>query len=314
MDRTLEEGFNVQTVDREKTILACIYARVSSPNQIYGYSLDEQIRRCKERCDIMKWKVCYIFAENGLSGKNIDRPKFQKMLSKAKGGLFHVLVFWKLDRFCRSLFDVINVERELNSYGVSLHSVTEQIDTTSSVGRFNFRNIASAAELERDLIKERSRMGMKALAMQHKWPNPYPPMGYTKLDDGHLAIHDQEKDLVQQIFQLYIQLRSMPEVSYRLNKQGFTTRRGNRWSNMSVKKVLDNELYLGKYNISGVEAYLGHLKIIDEKTFNKAKEVRNRYQGKQQHASEERKQGTIENVFSEYLSFLDEMEEDPGIM
>jgi len=126
--------------DAENT-LAAIYARVSSPNQATGYSLDEQVRRCRERCDLMGWKVRYIFKENG-SGANTDRPKFQMMMEKAKEGAFDVLVFWKLDRFCRSLVDVVNIERELIEYGVSLHSVTEQIDTTTPFGKFNFRNVA----------------------------------------------------------------------------------------------------------------------------------------------------------------------------
>ena len=309
MDRTISSELPEQNTNEEQTILSCIYARVSSPNQLSGYSLDEQIRRCKERCDIMGWKVRYIFVENGVSGKNTDRPKFQMMLKKARAGLFDILVFWKLDRFARSLFDVIHVEKQLKNYGIALHSVSEQLDTSSSVGRFNFRNLASAAELERDLIKERSRMGMKALAMQHKWPNPFPPIGYTKKNEGHLEINETEKDLVKTIFRMYIQLKSMPQVAYELNKKGFKTRRGNRWSNMSVKKVLDNELYLGKYYIAGVEAYLENLKMINKKTFSKAKELRDRYKEKPQNATPERRQGTIDKVFSEYFKFIQEMEE-----
>jgi site-specific DNA recombinase len=223
--------------DKERPLFAAIYARVSTPNQKIGYSLDEQVRICREHCDMMGWKVRYIHMENG-SGANTDRPKFQIMMEKARMGRFDVLVFWKLDRLCRSLLDVINLERELCEYGVSLRSVTEQIDTTTSVGRFNFRSLASASELERDLIRERSKMGMYALARQHKWPNSFPPLGYNKIEDGHLVINEEEPKIVRRIFEKYIEYKSMPEVAFRLNEEGIKTKRGNNWTTPSVKKSI----------------------------------------------------------------------------
>jgi site-specific DNA recombinase len=184
---------NHKLYSERKDTFAAIYARVSSPNQANnGYSLDEQIRICHERCDLMGWKVRYIFKEDGESASTIDRPKFKMMLERARDGAFDVLVFWKLDRFCRSLADVVNIQRELEEYGASLHSVTEQIDTTTPVGKFNFRNLASASELERDLIKERARMGMHGLAREHKWPNPHPPLGYDKDADHRLRVNKEE--------------------------------------------------------------------------------------------------------------------------
>jgi site-specific DNA recombinase len=180
----------------QKTTIAAIYSRVSSGNQINGYSLAEQVRLAREQCEKKGWKVRYIFKENGISGKNLERPKFQVMLKEAEKGSFDVLVFWKLDRFCRSLLDVVNVEKKLRECNVKIFSVTESIDTTTSHGRFVFRTIASAAEWEREMIKERSRMGMKGLAMQHKWPNRLPPLGYNKKKDGHLTINSKDRDLV----------------------------------------------------------------------------------------------------------------------
>jgi len=298
----------IETKNESEEILAAIYARVSSPNQAMGYSLDEQVRRCRERCDLMGWKVRYIFKENG-SGANTDRPKFQMMMEKARKGAFDVLVFWKLDRFCRSLVDVVNIERELRECGVSLHSVTEQIDTTTPFGKFNFRNIASASELERDLIKERAKMGMYALAMKHKWPNPYPPLGYEKMGDGRLKINEEEAELVRRIFKMYIELKSMPDVAFQLNKEGTKTKRGNRWSASSVKKVLDDELYIGEYKVAGVEDHVEEYKIIEDELFKQAKELRHRFQSDRK-MPEERKEATIDRVFDEYLTFLGDMEKE----
>jgi len=141
---------------QKKTTRAAIYARVSSSGQASGYSLDEQVRICKDACRGMKWRVKYVFKEN-CSGASIEKPEFQRMLEKAWNGEFDVLVFWKLDRFARSLADVVNVGRELSECGVSLYGATDNIDTTTPAGRFVFRTLASAAELKRDLIKERSK-------------------------------------------------------------------------------------------------------------------------------------------------------------
>ena len=133
--------------------------------------------------------------------------------------------------------DVVNVEKELRDYGISLHSVTEQIDTTTPVGRFNFRNIASAAELERELISERAKMGMMAMAMHHKWPNKLPPLGYDKADDGKLKINEREARLVRRIFEMYLEVKSMPQIAFEFNKEGIKTKRGKEWTTTAVKRI-----------------------------------------------------------------------------
>jgi len=227
-------------------IIAAIYARVSTPNQLNNYSLDKQVRICRERCELMGWKVRYIF-KDVVTGKNTDRPMFKKMMEKAKQRKFDVLVFWRLDRLCRSLIDAIRVEKELREYGVALHSVMEQIDTTTPVGRFNFRNLASAAELERDLIRERTKMGKYASALQHKWPNKTPPLGYKVRDDRKLEINEKEAKLVRRIFKMYIETRSMPQVAFLLNEEGIKTREGKEWTARAVRDILRNEIYIGMF-------------------------------------------------------------------
>ena len=290
----------------EKTVVAAIYARVSSGSQVLGYSLDEQIRLARERCKLMDWKIRYIFREDGQSASTTDRPKFQALLKKAKQRRFDVLVFWKLDRFCRSLLDVVNVEKQLREYGVSLHSLTEQIDTTTSFGRFNFRNIASAAEWERDMIKERSRLGMKALALQHKWPNRLPPIGYDKGDDGRLIVNKDEAELVRKIFKRYIKLKSMPQVAFELNKKGVKTKRGGKWCTVTIKKILDNEIYIGNYKVAEVEAYIKEHKIISKKLFNESRDLRDRSRKNTKAMPKSRKEAIVDRVFNEYVSFLDD--------
>jgi site-specific DNA recombinase len=137
---------------------AAIYARTSSPNQRFNFSIDAQVYQCLKHCTQRGWTVTYIFIDECQSGKNTDRVRFKQMVEKAREMRFDVLVFWKLDRLCRSLVDTVNTEKTLRELGVSLCSITEYIDTTTSVGRFNFRNLASVAEFERVLVERRLRL------------------------------------------------------------------------------------------------------------------------------------------------------------
>ncbi len=310
----VNHGGLAQPVDQahsedKKEILAAIYARTSSPNQRFGYSLDEQIELCRERCELMGWTVRYMYREDGISAKDTDRPKFKVLLERAMLGRFDVIVFWKLDRFCRSLLDLMNTEKMLDEWGVALHSITEQIDTTTPVGKFNFRNLASAAELERELIKERSRMGMHALAKQHKWPNKNPPLGYDKAEDGKLKPNTVGASLVNRIFGMYLEHRSMPQIAFILNKEGVKTRPGKNWTARAVKNILDNEIYIGNYSVAGVNDYVEEYRIVDDDLFDEIHKLREKSKRIRKEMPKERKEATIDKIFNEYLEYLRESEE-----
>jgi len=291
--------------------IAAIYARVSSGKQVFGYSLDEQIRLAQERCKVMGWKVRYIFREDGESAGTIDRPKFQIMMEKASQQTFDVLVFWKLDRFCRSLLDVVNVEKQLRECNISLFSLTEAIDTTSSFGRFSFRGLANASEWERDMIRERSRLGMRALASQCKWPNKLPPLGFQKGRNQRLKVDSEEAKLVKYIFKKYIEIRSMPQLAFMLNKKGVKAKRGGRWTAASVKKILCNQIYVGHYSVAGVESYIKECRIISNNLFNKVQTIRQRHGQNVEPMPKNRKEATVERIFNEYMSYLEEEEQLP---
>jgi site-specific DNA recombinase len=287
---------------------AGIYARTSSTSQRFGYSIDEQVRQCLQRCLRLGWDVPYVFRDEAESGKNTERPMFQTMMDKAEASRFDVLVFWKLDRFSRSLMHAVQLEAQLREEGVALHSVTEQIDTTTSTGRFNFRNIASAAEFERDMIKDRSQMGLKALALEHRWPNDHPPLGYLKADDGTLLIDEDEAELVERIFREYIEVRSMPQLAHDLNQEGVPTKRGNEWTPKSISDVLKNELYVGHYAVSDVEEYVERYQIVDNELFESAEEVRKRFrsasESEQPRMPKNRKRNEVEQVVQQYKTYL----------
>jgi len=287
---------------------AAIYVRTSSPNQRLGYSIDEQVRQCVQRCQTLDWEIVFVFRDEAISGKDTDRPMFQQMLSKAERGFFDVLVFWKLDRFSRSIMHAVQLENQFNEWGVALHSVTEQLDTTSAAGRFNFRNIANAAEFERDLIQQRTKMGHLARAMEHKWPNSSPPLGYELQEDGTLSVLPDEGALVRLVFKEYLEKRSMPELSEWLN-QTDRTNRGEYWTPSAVGVTLRNRLYIGEYSVGEVRETVGEYQILSEKLFETVTSVRTRFQAtssvSRDMMNQARKTKIIERQCTSYADFLD---------
>lgn len=299
-----EERFIDNEDDQE--LRAAIYARTSSQNQEFGYSLDAQVQRSIDRCESFGWKVRFVYRDAAESGKDTDRPMFQRMLSASRKEVFDVVVFWKLDRFSRSLMHAVKLESELRNHGVSLYSVTEQIDTTSATGRFNFRNIASAAEFERDMIRQRTQMGLNALASDLKWPNDSPPLGYRLDSDRRLEVEEESAELVREIFALYIEERSMPEVAQILNNREIRTELDGEWTPRAVGDVLRNEIYKGHYEVADVSKQVSEYQIIDTALFEQVTSIRHRFQDnntQKQSMSESRKQQAINRMRRMYRDF-----------
>lgn len=279
---------------------AAIYARTSANKPGFHYSIDEQITRCWNRCEQQDWEVIFVFTDEAESGTNTDRPAFQDMIEKAELGYFDIVVFWKLDRFCRSLTDLVNTEERLAENDVALQSVTEYIDTASPVGRFNFRNLASAAELESDLTSQRVQIGMHGMAKEHRWPNSHPPLGYDLADDQTLSVNTEEARLVRRIFKMYLKHRSMPTVAYKLNQEGITTKKGNEWCRWSIKKILSNELYCGEYRLGEFKDEVPEYQIVIERLFDAVTETRYRFQHSKGQISEERKRSKADKILSQF--------------
>jgi site-specific DNA recombinase len=298
------DGDESDTSDRR----VAVYARTSSASQKYGYSIDEQVRQCVERCQILGWTVSHVFRDEAVSGKDTDRPMFQELLTVAEDGNLDIVVFWKLDRFSRSIMHAVQLEKQFREWGVALHSITEQIDTTTAAGRFNFRNIANAAEFERDLIKQRTKMGHTARAMEYKWPNATPPLGYGRADGGRLEVLPAEATLVRHIFRLYCEQRSMPRVAEILIQDDRTTKQGSDWTPRSVSDLLRNDLYTGQYSVGEVEEDVPEYQILSQERFDEVTAIRTRFQRTSDTTrsgmERSRKHTQTKSVLEDYSGFL----------
>lgn len=157
---------------------AAIYSRVSSEEQIDGYSLDAQEHAARQLADLRGWQVWRIYREPGRSGKSALRPEFQQLISDAERGAFDVIIVHKLDRFSRSLVDILTYLQRLDRAGVAFVSVTEAFDFSTPSGRLFLTMIGAFAEWYLGNLAQEISKGKKERARQGGW-NGQLSWGYT---------------------------------------------------------------------------------------------------------------------------------------
>jgi len=237
-----------------------IYVRVSTEEQASsGVSLEAQKESLTSYCKTYQYEIYNIYEDAGKSAKNMrGRPQMMKMLKDAKEGKFDTILIYKLDRFSRSLKDLILTVEQLKKIDIDFISLQDKIETNSASGKLMFHIISSFAEFERDIIGERTRFGMEKKARDGEIVNRA-PLGY-KIKDKRLVIDHENKDLVKEIFLLYSEHRISLNA---LAKRYHYTVRG-------IKKLLMNQTYIGKVKFNENLHKGLHDPIIDKELFEKA--------------------------------------------
>ena len=216
------------------------------------------------------------FDDGGFSGKDTDRPAFQRLLAAVDGGLVDVIVVYKVDRLSRSLLDFARIMDRFDRAGVAFVSVTQNFSTADATGRMILGMLINFAEFERSLASERTRDKIAASRRHGKWTGGPVPLGYD-VEDGRLVTSDTEAFVVLELFAFYLQHRSALIVARELNARKRRTKlvqtkagemRGARpWTKDAVLRVLRNPVYAG-YTRCGDELYDGeHDAIIDAETW-----------------------------------------------
>jgi len=136
-----------------------IYARVSTLNS--GQDPSMQTRELEEYCLRRGWQVYQTYVDNGVSGKKDSRPQLNRMMQDAHERRFDVVVVWRFDRFARSVSHLLRALETFSSLGVQFVSLSEQVDTSTPTGKMVFTVLGAVAELERNLIVERVRAGLR---------------------------------------------------------------------------------------------------------------------------------------------------------
>ena len=146
----------------KKELRAAIYARVSTSNG--GQSPEMQIKELREYCGKRDWELCDEYVDEGISGATDSRPELNRLMKDAQRRRFDVVAVWRFDRFARSVSHLLRALEQFATLGIQFVSLSEQIDTATPTGKMVFTVLASVAELERSLIGERVRAGLRTAA------------------------------------------------------------------------------------------------------------------------------------------------------
>lgn len=195
------------------------------------------------------------YDDGGYSGGNMDRPGLTRLIDDVAHGKVDVIVVYKVDRLTRSLADFAKIIEKLDASKASFVSVTQQFNTTSSMGRLTLNVLLSFAQFEREVTGERIRDKIAASKSKGLWMGGCPPLGY-KPDGRTLVIEPAEAALVKKIFALYAELGCVSKLKQRLDELGlrtksWTSRAGNQFgghpfSRGALYEMLRNRTYIGQ--------------------------------------------------------------------
>ena len=248
-----------------------VYTRKSSEEgleQAFN-SLDAQREACEAYVASQRHEGWVLvpdrYDDGGISGGTLDRPALKRLMSNIEAGLVDIVVVYKVDRLSRALMDFSKLVDTFEQHHVSFVSVTQQFNTTTSMGRLTLNILLSFAQFEREVIGERIRDKFAASRKKGMWMGGWAPLGYD-VKDRKLVINEAEAKLVRKIFERFVVLESMTALVKELAEQGETTKRrvtqtgklreGRPFDKGNIYKLLRNRVYLGEAVHKG-ESYPG---------------------------------------------------------
>ncbi|NIA07157.1 MAG: recombinase family protein [Actinobacteria bacterium] len=286
--------------EESKTVRCAIYTRKSTDEnlELDFNSLDAQRESAEAYIASQKhsgW-ICLAdrYDDGGFSGGNTDRPAFQRLMADIKAEMIDCILVYKIDRLSRSLLDFAMIMEVLDQNGVSLVSVTQQFNTTTSMGRLTLNILLSFAQFEREIISERTRDKIAAARRKGKWTGGPPVLGYDRMRDNtgsRLVVNEDEAEKIRAIFSKYLELGSILETVRWLDGRGWLNKKyqtskgqwrgGKDFDKSTLHRLLNNPLYIGKITYKG-QSYEGeHQAIVDSDLFGRTQAMfrRNRNGG-----------------------------------
>ena len=208
----------------------------------------------------------------------MERPALQRLLADINDGRIDVVVVYKVDRLTRSLADFAKMVEIFDAHRVSFVSVTQQFNTTTSMGRLTLNVLLSFAQFEREVTGERIRDKIAASKKKGMWMGGVPPLGYD-IRDRRLVINKEEAELVRSIYRLYIELGGVRLFKKDLDRRGIVSKvrisrtgvhsGGRSFSRGALYQLLANPIYLGEIR-HRAERHPGlHIAILDHETWEK---------------------------------------------
>jgi site-specific DNA recombinase len=259
-------------------IRCAIYTRKSSDEGLEQEfnSLDAQREACEAYIVSQRhagWiALAAMYDDGGLSGGTTERPALKRLLADIKAGKVQIVVVYKVDRLTRSLADFAKIVDILDAHNASFVSVTQQFNTTTSMGRLTLNMLLSFAQFEREIAGERIRDKIAASKRKGMWMGGNVPLGYD-VRDRKLIVNEPEALTVRLIFRRYAELGSVSLLRAELDRQGTVSKRregaggrltgGQRFSRGALYLMLQNRIYRGEI-VHQDTAYPGRHKAIIE--------------------------------------------------
>lgn len=246
-----------------------IYVRVSTEEQAqHGFSIEAQKERTSAFVVSQGGEIYKIYVDDGYSGKNLKRPALQNLIKDAENKKFDIVLIYKLDRLSRRLSDLVSLGEKFEKLGIGIRSVTEPFDTTTPAGKLMFNMLGSFAQFERELISERTKLGIMRRVKNGYWSTT-PPFGYS-LKKGKLVINEEEAEIVKRCYELFLEHNLGVElIARRLNEEDLVSRRKGKWSKNSVWTLLTNPVYAGYIRWDGQVIKGKHKSVISKELFDK---------------------------------------------
>ena len=271
------------TIRRRRALRCAVYTRKSSEEgleQAFN-SLHAQREACEAFIKSQRhegWTcLAQAYDDGGLSGATMDRPALQQLLADIQEGRVDVIVCYKVDRLTRSLADFAKIVEIFDQKGVSFVSVTQQFNTTTSMGRLTLNVLLSFAQFEREVTGERIRDKIAASKQKGMWMGGVPPLGY-RARDHKLIVIDSEAETVRHVFRRYVALGSVRLLRDELEAQKIRSKRwtsttGRSWGGKPLARgalylMLQNRIYRGEI-VHKDQSYPGdHMAIVDQQLWD----------------------------------------------
>ncbi len=224
------------------------------------------------------------YDDGGFSGGNMERPGLQRLLEDVEAGRIDCIVVYKVDRLSRSLLDFARIIEILDRKGVSFVSITQQFNTTTSMGRLVLNILLSFAQFEREIIGERIRDKVAATKRRGKYCGGMPVLGYdADRERKRLVVNPEEAKLVRHVFTRFVETGSTTELARELNAAGHRTKSwttksgalhaGVSWNLGHIYRLLNNPIYIGEVSHKGKRYPGEHDPIVPRRLWDQAHSI-----------------------------------------
>ena len=202
------------------------YLRCSTSYQLEGHSIDNQRLKIKQYCELHNLILSEEIVDEGVSGKSTKREGYLRLMDIIENEGCDGVIVYSLSRFSRNTMDTLSAIERMNQRGITFHSLSESIDTSSPNGRFFLTILSSLSQLEREITSLRVKDVLKGLKITNK-PYSNDLYGYDKVD-GNLVENPSEMKMIRKVQRLYKLGYSYCEIAKYLNDKGYKTKRGGK--------------------------------------------------------------------------------------